>query len=410
MRRSVIFVLFLILGFFSKGFAQPLETFIESGIKNSPFLADFNNQKLASKLDSLILIASYKPQINQVTQAVHYPSGNGWGYDDAITNGGNYAALVSLAQPLFVKKRIQEQLQTIELLNQTVKQNAKITLIDLKKSITAQYLTSYNDFAQYQFNKSIFDLLNKEQNTVKALVEKGVYQVTDYMNLQIVIRAQSIAINQAFIQYKNDLSILSLVSGFKDQSNVVLTKPNLVPVSKQNLENSPVFAQFHIDSLKNKNSKLLLNQTYRPKVNFIADAGFTGITPQNLPHNAGTSLGINLSVPIYDGKQRKLQLKKIDLAENTRIYYKNFYSTQYKLQSDQLIKQLELTNNLSAEIEQQLLDQEKIIEVYRKELESGLVRFLDFITVLNNYTTTKATSVITENNKMQIINQLNYLK
>ncbi|MCX6229861.1 MAG: hypothetical protein NTV75_11970, partial [Bacteroidia bacterium] len=90
--------------------------------------------------------------------------------------------------------------------------------------------------------------------------------------------------------------------------------------------------------------------------------------------------------------------------------YKNYYSAQYKLQYNQLIKQLELTRNLSAEIEQQLSEQEKLIEVYRKELESGLVRFLDFITIVNNYSSTKATSLITENNKMQIINQLNYLK
>jgi len=410
MKRCTLLFLILIFTPFFKGFGQPLETFIESGLKNSPLLADLNNQKLASKLDSLLLIASYKPQINQVTQTVHYPNGTGWGYDDAITNGGNYAALLTLAKPLFAKNRIQEQLQTIELLNQTIKQNAKITIIDLKKSITAQYLTSYNDYVQYRFNKSIFDLLNKEQNTVKALVEKGVYQVTDYMNLQIVIRAQSITINQAFIQYKNDLSILNLISGMKDQGEPELVKPKLGSQYQKNIDNSPVFAQFLIDSLKNNNSKTLLNLSYRPKVNFIADAGFNSILPQNLPHNTGTSLGLNLSVPIYDGKQRKLQLKKIDLAENTRIYYKNYYSAQYKLQYNQLIKQLELTKNLSAEIELQLLEQEKLIEVYRKELESGLVRFLDFITIVNNYSATKATSLITENNKMQIINQLNYLK
>ncbi|MCX6229570.1 MAG: hypothetical protein NTV75_10455, partial [Bacteroidia bacterium] len=224
----------------------------------------------------------------------------------AITNGGSYAALLTLAKPLFAKNRIQEQLQTIELLNQTVKQNAKITIIDLKKSITAQYLTAYNDYVQYQFNKSIFDLLNKEQNTVKALVEKGVYLVTDYMNLQIVIRAQSITINQAFIQYKNDLSILNLISGTIDKADVELVRPKLVIQYQKNIDNSPVYAQFLIDSLKNNNSKTLLNLSYRPKVNFIADAGFNSILPQNLPHNGGTSLGLNLSVPIYDGKQRRL--------------------------------------------------------------------------------------------------------
>jgi len=57
-----------------------------------------------------------------------------------------------------------------------------------------------------------------------------------------------------------------------------------------------------------------------------------------------------------------------------------------------------------------LSEQERLIDLYRIELEKGLVRFLDYLTVLNNYTATKNTFLITEMNRLQIINQLNYLK
>jgi len=129
-----------------------------------------------------------------------------------------------------------------------------------------------------------------------------------------------------------------------------------------------------------------------------------------VPHNFGASLGVNLSVPIYDGKQRKMQYEKIDLAENTRINYKRYYSSQYKIQFDQLNNQLNMTEHLLGEISNQLFEQERLIELYRIELEKGLIRFLDFITVFNNYTATKITYLVTEMNRLQIINQLNYLK
>lgn len=410
MIKTILFTIIFITCIFGNARAQSVDDYISRGLKNSPLLYDFNNQKLAGKLDSLLLLATFKPQVNQLTQAIHFPSGTGWGYDEAITNGGTYSSLVSVTQPLFAKKRVSGQLQTIDLLNQTLKLNAKITTLDLKKSITSQYLSAYTDFTQNQFNQTVLELLNKEQNTVKALVDKGVYLVTDYMNLQILIRAQSIAVSQSLIQLKNDLALLNLLCGISEKQQIKLVKPELTVQTNFDPENSPVLAQFRIDSLKNRNSRQIIDLNYRPKVNIFADGGFSAIAPQNVPHNFGASVGVNFSVPIYDGKQRKLQYEKIDLAENTRINYKRYYSSQYKIQFDQLNNQLNMTEHLLEEINGQLSEQERLIELYRIELEKGLVRFLDFITVFNNYTATKVTYLVTEMNRLQIINQLNYLK
>jgi outer membrane protein TolC len=404
---STLILGILILG---KIEAQSLDIYINSALKNSPLLYDYNNQMLAGRLDSLLIIAAFKPQVNQVSQAMYAPAGSGWGYDEAITNGGNYSAIVNVTQSLFNKKHINGQLQSIDLLNQTLKNNAKITVIDLKKSITAQYLTAYSDFTQYQFNQSVLGRLSDEQKTVKVLVDKGVYLMTDFMNLQVLITAQKIAISQSFIQLKNDMAVLNFICGVSDYQEISLIKPEITVQNNLNAESSPLFAQFRIDSLKNLNSRLMVDLNYRPRINAFADAGFNSIAPENIHHNLGGSFGVNFSIPIYDGKQRKLQYDKINLAENTRIYYKNYYSSQYTLQFNQLTSQLKLTENLIGEISNQLLEQEKLIDLYRIEIEKGLVRFLDYLTVLNNYTATKNTFLVTEMNRLQIINQLNYLK
>ncbi|MCX6238599.1 MAG: TolC family protein [Bacteroidia bacterium] len=410
MIKNILSTLVLATLIFGNVYSQSLDIYINAALKNSPLLHENNNQLLAGRLDSLLLIATFKPQVNQISQAMYAPTGSGWGYDDAITNGGNYSAVVHVSQPMFNKKQINGQLQTINLLNQTLKLNQKITLIDLKKSITAQYLTAYADFTQNQFNQSMLSQLSNELKTVKALVDKGVYLMTDYLNLQVLITSQKITISQSFIQLKNDVALLNFICGVSDQPEINLIKPEITVQNDFNPESSPMYAQFRIDSLKNMNSREIIDLSYRPRLSAFADAGFNSIAPENIPHNLGTSFGVNFAIPIYDGKQRKLQYDKINLAENTRIFYKRYYSSQYKLQFDQLTNQLKLTENLIAEIRDQLSEQERLIDLYRIELDKGLVRFLDFLTVLNNYTTTKNTLLVTEANRLQIINQMNYLK
>jgi len=410
MMKNILGTLVLVTLFFGYADAQSLDIFIDTALKNSPLLYDSNNQLLAGKLDSLMLLATFKPQVSQVSQAMYAPVGSGWGYDEAITNGGNYSAVLHVSQSIFNKKQLNGQLQTIDLLNQTLKLNQKITVIDLKKSITAQYLTAYADFTQYQFNESVLTQLSNELKTVKTLVDKGVYLITDYMNLQVLISAQRISISQSFIQLKNDIAVLNFICGISDPPEINLINPVITIRNDQNPESSPLFAQFRIDSLKNLNSRQMIDLNYRPHLSAFADAGVNSITPENIPHNLGTSFGVNFSIPIYDGKQRKLQYDKINLAENARIYNKRYYSSQYKLQYNQLTSQLKLTENLITEISDQLSEQERLIDLYRIELDKGLVRFLDFLTVLNNYTATKNTLLVTETNRLQIINQLNYLK
>ena len=173
MIKNILSTLILAILVLGKVQAQSLEIYINSALKNSPLLYDYNNQMLAGRLDSLLILATFKPQVNQVSQVMYPPTGPGWGYNESITNGGNYSAVVNVTQSLFNRKHINGQLQSIDLLNQTLKISAKVTVIDLKKSITAQYLTAYADFMQYQFNQSVLARLTDEQKTVKVLVDKG---------------------------------------------------------------------------------------------------------------------------------------------------------------------------------------------------------------------------------------------
>jgi len=401
-------LLYLVSGFIVN--AQSVDYYIQKGLENSPLLKDFSNQLLSGKLDSLLIHANYQPQVNLVSQAMYAPTANNFGYDQAITNGANYTGLLNVVQPLFNRRIKNNQFQNYALLNRSIEVESKITEAGLIQSITSQYLTAYSDFTLIVFNQNTLNLLKDEQDLLKSLTDHGLYTQTDLMNLSVSVTAQKTTIRQAILQYKNSLAVLNFICGINDTATVTLNKPDLRIHNNFNLNSSPALMKFNIDSLKNQNSKLLIDLNYRPKLSAFADAGFMAVLPQNIPHNFGTSFGLNFSMPIYDGRQRKLQYNKSALAENSRLDYKAFYSSQYKQQINQLTEQLKLTEELIAGIRSQLLEQEKLIALYKIEIEKGLVRFLDFLTIVNNYTQTKNSLTVSEMNRLQIINQMNYLK
>jgi len=410
MLKKTYFTILFFVVFAGISRAQSLDDYLSTGLKNSPLLKDYSNQIRSGNMDSALVSATYKPQVNLTSQVLLAPSAKNFGYDEAITNGGNFSGLVSANQSLFNKKIKSEQFKTILLSNQSVQITKRLSETELKKMIANQYLTAYSQHVQIQFNKSVLKLLEGESGTLKALAEKGIYLQTDYLNLITTIQNQKITIKQSFIQYKNELATLNYICGINDTTTVILEQPIIQLDNIVSVENSLQMEQFHIDSLKNTNQKALVDLNYRPQLSAFADAGFNAITPINIPYNLGASVGLNFTMLLYDGKQRKEQYTKISIAEETRKYYKDFYKKQFSQQYLQLKEQLKLNDELIADIKEQLASQEQLIGLYKMEIEKGLVRFLDFLTVINNYTSTKNSQTVAEMNRLQIINQLNYLK
>src|SRR6476661_3813259 len=103
---SKIFSTFLCLAAFFTAKAQQktLDYFIDAALQNSPLLKDYNNQVLINLIDSARTRAGYKPQINGKSTNLYAPVVGGWGYDEAITNIGNFSELITLDKQLINKK------------------------------------------------------------------------------------------------------------------------------------------------------------------------------------------------------------------------------------------------------------------------------------------------------------------
>ena len=395
---------------FSASWAQTnsLDHYLEVAKGNSPLLKDLHNQVASNQLDSLRLRAGFKPQVTATSGGLYAPTVNGYGYSSAITNEHTLNGLVAVNQQIISKNNIQSQVQGITLQSQTILNTEKISEQDLKKAITSQYITAYGDLQQLKFNQELVNLLTTEEDVLKKLTRSNVYRQSDYLTFLVTLKQQQLALSQSRLLYKNDYATLNYLAGVSDTSFVELATPDLQVIVRPDVSSSIYFAQYKVDSLKLVNNKQQLDYTYKPKANVFADGGYNSDFMGQAWKNFGTSIGFGLSIPIYDGGQRKMQYRKLSLEEETRQNYKAFFNTQYQQQIAQLSQQISENDKLMPQINDQVKYAESLIKVDTQLLQTGDVRIADLILAINNYLTIRNLKTQTIMSKLQLINQLNY--
>lgn len=403
------FFLFLILVCF-KSFSQvkDLNYFLSKAQINAPLLVDLNNQIKSNTLDSLLVRANYKSQISGNLFANFAPNINGFGYDSAVTNGQTLTGLIGLNKKLIRKTTIENQTENSKLIRETLLVNKKIALKDLNKLIIGQYITASTSLTQIEYNEKTENLLKKEALILKKLTQNSIYKQTDYLIFYSTVKQQDLIVLQLKQQYQNDLALLNYLSGEVDTTNIVLKKPIITLGELKKNANSIFLKQFEVDSLKTKNQNQAIDNAYKPQISLLADAGYLSsftITPYK---NFGVSVGLSMSIPIYDGGQRKLQHKKNDLNYETIRSYKTNFKKQFqqKLQSLQLnLKQFEAIEN---QLKSQLIIIETLLEAYRKLLVNGDVQITEYTIAIGNNMAINNAIAQNNNNKLQTINEINY--
>lgn len=410
-RHSIIFLLISLIGLSPlHGQERTLAWYVSQGIKNSPLIKDYQLQIASNGVDSQKVKGTFKPQVGLLGQLYYTPDYKGYGYDAAVTNGGNYQAQVIAKQELIIRKAKRAQLETLNIQSQYLNNTSKITELDLTKAITDLYITAYRDYALIQSTDEVLNLLDREEDMLKPLVQKGIYNQTDYLNIRMSKETQLLAKRQADLQYKTDLYSLNIICGLDDTSYTTLAVPVVDLSERINTANLVLLRQYHIDSLKFDNNRKLINLQYQPKLTAFADAGLWTADLPGFYRGFGAGVGVNFSMPLYDGRQRKYDFQKIALASQISRNYQQFARTQYQQQIYQLDAQLRATDELVTETTRQVQLSKDLIEVYKTELNQGLVRITDLILTVNNYINFRTSLNQTTMSRLQIINQLNYYK
>lgn len=407
MRIVLLFIttLFSIASFSQK---RDVDFFIEKAYLNTALLNDLNNQSNSLSIDSLLYKANLKPQLNANLMANYAPVINNFGYDTAITNGQTVSGLVSFSQKILGKTRTNNQLAAITLLKNKVDFNKKITVNDVAKAIRLQYIVTFSDNNQYLNLQLQFGLLNKELEILKKFTQKSIYKQTDYLLFLATVKQQEIILIQMKNQFENDLGILNYLSGTNEKLSVVLMQPQMELKQVISAENSIYSQQFKIDSLSIENQKENISNAYKPSLALLADAGYMSTLSGQYYKHFGTAVGLTLSVPIYDGNQRKLQITKNKLASETNSGYQRQFERQFKQQQQQLLLKLSQNEIMNEQLQTQLKINKTLLEAFNKLLVTGNAMIPDFVIALGN--SLSITNAIAQNNmaRLLLINELNY--
>jgi outer membrane protein TolC len=385
-----------------------LNYFLIQGVQNSPLIKDYQNRLKSTQLDSMRLRAAQGIQVNASSINSYAPVIQGWGYDEVKTDIAQVSALVEISKEITGNSNLRNKYQAIRLQNQSTFLEGNLSEKDLKKAIISQYILTYGDQLQHLLNAEVLDVFRKEETMVKELTEQGVYKQTEYLALMVNLRQQELITAQSGYQFKNDFESLNYLCGIFDTTCVMLSDPDLNVNTLAGLRKTIFYKQFETDSLKLINVNRQINFDYRPRLSVYADGGYLSSLAYLPSKNFGMSAGLNLSVPIYDGRQRKIQHDQVAISEANRINYLIFFTSQYRQQIAMLTRQLTANNKLAGQTREQLTYAQTLVDANRSLLNSGDISVTDYLLSVSNYLTAKNMLIGNTLAKFNIINELNY--
>lgn len=219
---------------------RDLDFYIGHAKENSPLIYQAKNEKKIVSLDlqqmNRIL---YKPEINVIsgftfspiisrdnnTSSFHLVSEGATdyiGHDLALTDGGQYQALVSLRQPLLSGSKYKAYVNKADISQQINENNITLTIHEVEQVVGYQYLLCIRSLKEAKNSLSLIGKLEEQYALIQKLVENGVYKQTDLMLMQIELENYNLEYKGYQAEYISNLYDLNLICGIsEDRKSVV---------------------------------------------------------------------------------------------------------------------------------------------------------------------------------------------
>lgn len=366
-------------------------------------------QNKAPQVDALanVVFAPYFNNDGKVLDITTSPSPDAYGYDVGITNGGLYAAQLRVTQQLFNQAII----NNLKFQQRTQNEGLALTYDEvyhnLKNNITRLYVTAYGYQLQVGLNDSIIAGLETRLKVIKVLVKDGILLQSDYLLVQVSIDQSKINLEQARNNLRETVRKLYALSAVPLDTGAKLDFPGLAIMPQKDY--SFYRKRFANDSLQIDADRKVFNNRYEPQVSAYVDGGLNAVQIPGISHRIGASAGLQFTLPIYDGHQKRIN------AQQSMLRQENLLNT---LKNKQTVKENNLSSlldQISAQdynlglMQQQLKRQEALRDIYKEKLFRGQVSVIDYLKVIENYKTTKNARIQMQTNLWLLQNQYNYI-
>jgi outer membrane protein TolC len=387
---------------------KTLDDYVNAAFANSPVLKDYKIQLQQNSIDSLIAGATYKPQVNMNGIAMYAPTYGQFGYDQAISNGGEYEAIVSVTQQITPRKQVTLTRMLSASERESIASQAKAEENDIKREVTNDYLNICLQQQQRVFYIQSDSFLVKLDDVVKQLTEKGSYKISDYYELLVEEKSEQTQIKQLYIDLTQSFSELNVACGIIDTTQYKLAIPNIQLYKQNDIRQLALYKKFQADSTNLAQQNEMVDADYKPKLFWYADAGMEASEPNLIYRSLGNSLGLNLTIPIYDGHKRSLRHQSLKLSENSRSNYEHFFMLNYSTRINLLAEQIIQSEQLVVQLQQEQQQVQHWININKAELEVGNVSITDFLLSLKKALEVKNDLSQALINQQLLQNEFNY--
>lgn len=355
-----------------------------------------------------VLFAPYFNNNGRVISTSIAPSSSAYGYDVGITNGGLYSAQINVTKQLFNKAATANLLFQNKIKNNTLSLSAQEVEHNLKKTISDAYVTAYQLQLQEQFTQEILKDLQNRLQVIEVLVKHAILQESDYLFLQLDIDSKKLELKQIQSNLRVALNQVFTLSGITSQANIIISEPHFNTASSAKKENF-YLRKFKNDSLQIKADEAVFDNAYKPQITAYGNTGLNAVEIPNITHKIGMSAGLQISIPIYDGKQRKFTHQQNLLKEQNLEFYKTNAAVQLTNNLQSITNQLDALSENKLLLDNQLKKQQSILEIYKGKLVQGQISIVDYLNVIQSYKLNKYTQIQMQTNIWLLQNQYNFI-
>tara|TARA_R110002049_G_scaffold290785_1_gene474389 strand:- start:4029 stop:4520 length:492 start_codon:yes stop_codon:yes gene_type:complete len=156
------------------------------------------------------------------------------------------------------------------------------------------------------------------------------------------------------------------------------------------------------------NQRVFENQ-YKPQIITYANTGLNAVETPSIYRRFGASARLRLAIPIYDGKQRKLNAQQSTLKEESLEFYKENAKVQLDNNLKTIVQQIQALDESMHLLDKQLENQKNILEIYKGKLVQGQISIVDYLNVIQNYKQNAYTKLQMQTNYWLLKSQYNYI-
>lgn len=397
-----------------------LSYYLSKGLENSPVLKEIQNSEMSNKLQSELNYS--QTSAPQVYLSVNYlfapyfnnngrilstnPDAKAIGYDVGITNGGLYSAQINIEKNIFNSGLTNALDNQIGIQQKQFKFNYDLEKKNLQKQITDQYLTAYKSMLLFSLSKEVLRNVEDQLKITSDLVEKGFANSQSYFLLKIELQAQQIALGENLQQYKADLLQLNSICGIKNTQTVFIDSVQVKMISTN--KNFNFLEKFSLDSLAVINQQNLFETKYQPQVKLFFNTGLNAVELDGIQRKFGLSVGVDFQLPILDGGQKDLTRQQNLISISSISGYKYYASANIDNQIKNSITNINLIKNNLNKINDQLNDYKQLIKISVKQLNSGDISMIDYLSILRNFIDLRKNKIEKEIALQTEINNYNY--